>query len=316
MKNRTLFHSALRAAYFAQKPFQGKDGRIRHLPLVLSGDTAGRSLPPIAEQPFHTLVDKPAVLPDSATEKRPKVLFFSGCLADFVFPGICRDTMDSLIMLGYDVTFPKEQLCCGIPARYSGEMDIARDMARLNTEILLQEQADFIVTICPTCTVSLKHDFPKLLAGDPDSHAKSLELAAKVFNFTELAAGKIDMVDKTIPGKAVTYHDACHLKRGCGVYREPRQVLERIAGRPVVEMEKSDSCCGFGGSYAFKQQEISREILKKKLVSIASCGVPTVAVDCPGCKMQIEGGLKGIGSPVRVEHSATLVAENLRRSGR
>ena len=315
MKNRTLFHSVLRAAYFAQKPFQGKDGRIRHLPLVLSGDTGGRSLPPIAEQPFHSLTGNLADTPECLSPKRRKVLFFSGCLADFVFPEMCRDTMASLSLLGYDVTFPKEQLCCGIPARYSGEMEIARDMARLNTEILLREQVDFVVTICPTCTISLKHDFPKLLQAEPDRYAKSLELAAKVFNFTELAAATIATSDKKIkeiPDPAVTYHDACHLKRGCGVYREPREVLEQIAGLKVEEMEESDTCCGFGGSYAFKQQEISREILTKKLFSIAASGVQTVAVDCPGCKMQIEGGLEGIGSKVRVEHSASLVAERLR----
>ena len=309
MKNRTLFHSALRAAYFAQKPFQGKDGRIRHLPLVLCGDTAGRSLPPIAERPFHDQV------PESTTPRtviREKVLFFSGCLADFVFPELCRDTMESFEMLGYEVAFPKGQLCCGIPARYAGEMEIARDMARLNTEILSQEQADFVVTICPTCTVSLKHDFPKLLEGDPNWHAKSLELSAKVFNFTELAAGKIAALQKPMAGKAVTYHDACHLKRGCGVYREPRKVVEGITGQLVVEMEDSDACCGFGGSYAFKQPEISREILKKKMAAITATGVDTVVVDCPGCKMQIEGGLEGFGSPVKVEHSASLVVERLR----
>lgn len=312
MKNRSLFHSALRAAYFAQKPFQGKDGRIRHLPLVLSGDTAGRSLPPIAEQPFHALANTPYDTPSPGTGKRPKVLFFSGCLADFVFPEMCRDTVESLEMLGYDVTYPMGQLCCGIPARYSGEMEIGRDMARLNTEILLKEQVDFVVTICPTCTMSLKYDFPKLLAGDPVYHQKSLELAAKVFNFTELAARKIELPDKTTSGKAVTYHDACHLRRGCGVYREPRMVMESITGQPVAEMEGSDTCCGFGGSYAFKHQEISGEILKRKLYAIVAAGTETVAVDCPGCKMQIEGGLEGIGSQVRVQHSASLVAESLR----
>jgi Fe-S oxidoreductase len=89
-------------------------------------------------------------------------------------------------------------------------------------------------------------------------------------------------------------------------------VLEEIADRKVVEMEGPDTCCGFGGSYAFKFPEISYEILKKKMDAIAATGVGTVAVDCPGCKMQIEGGLEGIKSRVRVEHTATLAAERLR----
>jgi Fe-S oxidoreductase len=184
-------------------------------------------------------------------------------------------------------------------------------MARLNTEILLQEESDFVVTICPTCTISLKHDFPKLLAEDPLLYAKAQELSAKVRNFSELAATTISSAKIQHLDTTMTYHDACHLKRGCGVYREPRKVLEQISKQPLIELEDSDGCCGFGGSYAFKHQEISGEILKKKLVAIAASGASTVAVDCPGCKMQIEGGLKGIGSPVRVEHSATLVAKNI-----
>lgn len=312
MKNRALFHTALRAAFVAQKPFQGRDGRIRHLPLVLGPDTGNRSLPPIAERPFRDLVRERDAATPAVRDGRERVLFFSGCLADFVFPEMCRDTMESLEQLGYAVSFPQEQLCCGIPARYSGEMGIARDMARLNTEILLKEQADYVVTICPTCTMSLKHDFPQLLVGEPEHHARARELAAKVFNFSELAARKIADHERREQGETVTYHDACHLKRGSGVFAEPRAVLERIAGHPVREMEGSDRCCGFGGSYAFKHTEISYEILKQKMEAIEASGVNTVAVDCPGCKMQIEGGLDGSGSRVRVEHSATLVAERVR----
>jgi Fe-S oxidoreductase len=244
---------------------------------------------------------------------RERVLFFSGCLADLVFPEMCRDTVESLERLGYAVHFPREQLCCGIPARYSGEMEVARDMARLNTEILLKEKADYVVTICPTCTMSLKHDFQNLLEAEPEYHVLARELAAKVFNFAELAARKVTKSVLSKDGEPVTYHDACHLRRGCGVFREPRTVLEEVADRKVVEMEGSDTCCGFGGSYAFKYPEIAYEILKKKMDAIAATGVNTVAVDCPGCKMHIEGGLDGIKSRVRVEHTATLAAERLRK---
>ena len=312
MRNRSLFHGALRAAYLAQKPFQGRDGRIRHLPLVLGEKAGNRSLPPIAERPFRDLVrDREKFAPEDQGG-RERVLFFSGCLADFVFPEMCRDTVESLECLGYSVHFPQEQLCCGIPARYSGEVGIARDMARLNTEILMKEQADFVVTICPTCATSLKQDFPLLLADEPEHHALALQLAAKVFNFAELAARKAKKTVTSANVEPVTYHDSCHLRRGCGVFREPRVVVEEIAGRRIVEMEEPDTCCGFGGSYAFKYPEISREILKKKLEAIAATGVAAVAVDCPGCKMQIEGGLEGNKSRVRVEHTATLVAERLR----
>ena len=317
MKNRKLFHGALRAAYLAQKPFQGVGGRIRHLPLVLNSDTGGKSLPPIAEKPYRDLVIKAKGEGLTAQRNGKKVLFFSGCLADFVFPDMCRDAQTSLEALGYEVSFPQNQLCCGIPARYSGEMDVARDMARLNTDILLAADADYVMTICPTCTMSLKHDFPKLLEAEPDYHDKALKLAEKVFNYSELAAKKIGTGDWGLGTgdrtEIVTYHDACHLRRGCGVHEEPRQVLRELAGVEIKEMTDCDKCCGFGDSYSFKFPEISAEVLKNKKENIRATGVTTVAVDCPGCKMQIEGGLEADGISISVEHLATLVAQRMNK---
>ena len=316
MKNRKLFHTTLRALYLAQKPFQSEGGRIRHLPLILDKETKFRTLPPIAEKPFRDLVLNDHRSPITGHRSREKVLFYSGCLADFVYPEMCRDTQESLERLGYEVTFPQEQTCCGIPARYSGEMDVARDMARINTDVLLAEEANFVVTICPTCTMSLKHDFLKLLDGDEAYREKAERLAAKVFNFSELAARKMDAARGTrhAARESVTYHDACHLKRGCGVSEEPRKVLRGLADVAIEEMTDCDKCCGFGGSYSIKYPEISQEVLKNKLENITATGVTTVAVDCPGCKLQIEGGLEAAGSSIRVEHSATLVARKLKHN--
>lgn len=320
MKNRRLFHATLRALYLAQKPFQSAGGRIRHLPLILNRETANRSLPPIAEKPFRDLVLENQRTGDWGPGTREKVLFYTGCLADFVYPEMCMDTKESLEKLGYEVSFPQKQTCCGIPARYSGEMDVARDMARINTDVLLEEDADYVVTICPTCTMSLKHDFPKLLEKEPDYSKKALNLAEKTFNFSELAARKAGKIGEQgsgtgdrEPTETVTYHDACHLKRGCGVYEEPRKVLKELVGVEIAEMTDCDKCCGFGGSYSIKYPEISQEVLKNKLENIKATGATTVAVDCPGCRLQIEGGLEAAGSDIRVEHSATLVARRFRK---
>ena len=315
MKNRKLFHTALRAAYLAQKPFQSAGGRIRHLPMVLNRETANRSLPPIAETPFRDLMLKRPTTPTLAS-KQEKVLFYSGCLADFVYPEMCTDTVESLEGLGYSVAFPQEQSCCGIPARYSGEMDAAREMAKLNIDVLLDEEADFVVTICPTCTMSITHDFVKLLADDPLYAEKAKRLAAKTFNYSELAARKIPPSPPLSKGgetekQVVTYHDACHLKRGCGIHEEPRQVLRELANAEIQEMTDCDKCCGFGGSYSIKYPEISQEVLRNKLANINETGAGILAVDCPGCKLQIEGGLEASGSKKRVEHTATLVRERI-----
>ncbi|HEY5974893.1 MAG TPA: heterodisulfide reductase-related iron-sulfur binding cluster, partial [Geobacteraceae bacterium] len=313
MKNRKLFHTALRTAYLAQKPLQGDGGRIRHLPLIFDASAAGKSLPPIAEKPFRDLVNDTQHSARS-TQHAEKVLFYSGCLADFVYPEMCQDTVTSLEKLGYQVGFPQKQSCCGIPARYSGEMDVARDMARINIDVLLEADADYVVTICPTCTMSLTHDFPKLLANEPAYLERAARLAAKTFNYSELAARKIDGAGERgqLAGRTITYHDACHLKRGCGVHEEPRKVLRELVGVEIREMADCDKCCGFGGSYSLKYPEISREVLNNKLENIQLTGADTVAVDCPGCRLQIEGGLEAQGRKVSVVHTASLVAQSLK----
>lgn len=314
MKNRKLFHAALRTAYLAQKPLQGDGGRIRHLPLIFDAAAAGKSLPPIAEKPFRDLVADTVVGKEGQPATEEKVLFFSGCLADFVYPELCQDTVDTLQKLGYEVSFPQKQTCCGIPARYSGEMDVARDMARINIDVLLETDADYVVTICPTCTMSLRHDFPKLLANEPAYRERADRLAAKTRNYSELVARKMAGAEggRELAGTSVTYHDACHLKRGCGVHEEPRKVLTELVGVKLREMTDCDKCCGFGGSYSLKYPEISREVLANKLENIRQTGAETVAVDCPGCRLQIEGGLEATGSKVSVAHTASLVARSLR----
>jgi Fe-S oxidoreductase len=109
----------------------------------------------------------------------------------------------------------------------------------------------------------------------------------------------------------VTYHDSCHLKRGAGVWREPRQLLA-ASGFELVEMAHADRCCGFGGSYSFTSHpDIARRILGDKVSDIDRSGAACVAMDCPGCLMQIHGGLDKQEKPVRAAHTITLLAETL-----
>jgi len=109
---------------------------------------------------------------------------------------------------------------------------------------------------------------------------------------------------------ALTYHDSCHLKRTLHAEQAPRALL-RMAGAQVTEMPESDTCCGMGGSYSVKLPEISAPMLQRKLDHIGKAGLPLVAMDCPGCVMQIRGGLDQRESKVAVRHTAELLAEAL-----
>ncbi|MEI6226147.1 MAG: (Fe-S)-binding protein, partial [Deltaproteobacteria bacterium] len=110
---------------------------------------------------------------------------------------------------------------------------------------------------------------------------------------------------------AVTYHDSCHLKRKLQAHEPPRELLG-AAGFEIKEMKDSDVCCGMGGSYSLKFPEISAPILARKLENVKATGVGTVAMDCPGCMLQIGGGLDLVGSPAKVRHVAELIADKVR----
>jgi iron-sulfur cluster protein len=311
MRNRTLFHTMIRAASLLQKPVTRGERTIRHLPLFFAGLTEWRSLPAIADK---ALRDQWGGIPQAVEKPRYRVAFFAGCLNDFVYPELGRDLIKVLNRLGVTVSFPKEQNCCGVPALYSGDRETATVLAAQNVAALLAGNPDFVVTTCPTCTMALQRDFVELLRDHPRWAAPAEKLAAITIDISRFIVEKCDggaaLASLAAPEK-VTYHDSCHLKRGAGVWREPRQLLAG-SGRELVEMAHSDRCCGFGGSYSFTSHpDIARRILEDKIDDIARSGATCVAMDCPGCLMQIHGGLDKQGKPLRAVHTIQLLAELL-----
>lgn len=307
VSNRRLFHSLLRVASKAQLPFSKGQPTIRHLPFFLSGLTEKRSLPTIADVPFRDVIRKM-----NQDVKNPKgtIAFFGGCLVDFVYPKIGEGVVRVLNEKGYKVTFPEGQSCCGAPASYMGDRKNARKSAIMNIEAMAAEKVDYVVSACPTCTHALIDSFKELLADDPAMLKRAEELSRKSMDFAKLLTilGGLEEGGDGVPLK-VTYHDSCHLRRKMGVIEEPRNILSNIKGVDLVEMNESDRCCGFAGSYSIKFPEMSGPILERKLRNIEATGADVVAVDCPGCLMQINGGLDQTDLKVKVKHTAELLLE-------
>jgi iron-sulfur cluster protein len=313
VNDRRLFHGLLRAASLAQKPF-AKDGMIRHLPFFLSGMTEHRSLPAIADEPFRDRFPRIGQ-PGGAKDK---AILYAGCLVDFAYPDVGESVVRVLNAAGVEVAFPDAQTCCGAPARYAGVFDVAAKNAMDNVEALESADARWIVSACPTCTVALKHDLAATLRtqGREDWAVRADALAAKVRDFSslvkELADGGRLRLEPGADAEPVTYHDSCHLKRKLDATEPPRQLL-RAAGHEIREMADSDTCCGMGGSYSLKFPEVSKPILEKKLANARASGARTVAMDCPGCQLQIGGGLDRSGNGMKAEHTAVILARRLAR---
>ena len=342
INNRKVFHAMLRAASIAQKPF-ARQGFIRHLPMFLSGLAEHRSLPAIADRPFRDLFPEikqdvggaglartprgehegdaeRALRAGGHPRPRQKAVFYAGCAIDFVTPRVGEALVKVLNKAGIEVLFPQEQSCCGIPHWASGANDMAAVAAAHNLGALSGGDADYIVTACATCATALKKEWPRLLReGGMDALVPMAEaIAAKSVMFTELVdrlvqEGRLKPKDG-LELQRVTYHDSCHAKRHVGLSEEPRSAL-RAAGYEVAEMHEADTCCGMGGSYTVKQPEISMGMLQRKLENAEATGASFLCAECPGCLIQLGGGLDKLGSKLQAKHPAELMEERFEGPG-
>lgn len=205
---------------------------------------------------------------------------------------------------------PLGQACCGCPATNMGDTENAKKEAEINIKGMEAEKYDYIVSACPSCTHQL-HLYPTFFEEGTEMHKKAKELADKTYDFCKLFY-ELGGMSEEGDGKPikVTYHDSCHLKRSLKVSKEQRELLKHTKGVEFIEMNDCDNCCGFGGSYSLLYPEISAPILEKKIQNIKESGADVVALDCPGCLMQIKGGLDARGiNDIKVKHTAEIIAE-------
>ena len=306
VSDRKLFHSMLRIASVAQEPFTKGTNFIRHLPMFLSGMTEGRSLMSIAPVPFRDIFP---TIQQKVDNPKGKIAMFTGCMLDFAYVDIAKAVIVNLNSIGYVVDMPMGQSCCGAPATYMGDRENAKKTAELNVEAMHAEDYDYVVSACPTCTHQLR-EYRTFFEEGSDMYKKAAELGDKTFDFCKLFydLGGLEESGDASP-ITITYHDSCHLRRELGVWKEQRELLTKTNGITLVEMVDSDVCCGFGGTYSIKLPEVATPILANKLAHIKDTGASLVAVDCPGCLLQIRGGMDANDIPIEVKHTAVILAE-------
>ncbi len=311
LKNRTLFHTLLKNMRWAQKPFAEKDGHyIRHLPTIFMKGQDFRKLPTIAKRAFRQQWKD--IRPEVAAPKL-RVALFSGCVQDFVYPEQMMAAVKVIAAHGQvRMDYPMKQSCCGLPVSMMGEKQAAVDVAKQNVLAMDPANYDYIVTMCASCASHLKHGYPKLLENETAMAAKVRQFADRGIDFSSFVHDVLGIssmkFDKT--GKKVGYHAPCHLCRGLEVREAPRETLAMVC--EYVPTDEEEVCCGFGGSYSMKFPAISKTLLAKKLANLEAGGVEAVVTDCPGCVMQIRGGMQAAGKSVEVKHVAELLAEHMK----
>ena len=308
MKNRKMFHSLLKFASYAQKPFTGGTQFQRHLPAMFLGKHGFKALPAIANEAFR---DRWAKIAPRVATPRYRVAIFGGCAQDFIYPEQLEACVKVLGARGVAVEYPMAQTCCGLPLEMMGQRKTSVDVAKQNLEAFDASKYDAIITLCASCASHLKHVYPHILEGKADAARVQL-FSDKVTDYSSFVHDVLGLTEKDFnnSGEKVTYHASCHICRGLGVTKAPRDLIADAA--TYVPCAEEDVCCGFGGTYSMKFPEISGTLLAKKLKHIEETGASRVVMDCPGCVMQLRGGVEKQGMKVKVSHIAELVAENLK----
>ena len=275
--------------------------------------TTIRALPALATRPLRSRVRE--VTPAKG-ERKGIVTFFGGCLIDHFYPEIGQAVVKVLTHYGVEVHYPKTQSCCGLPAYYEGQKKTAARMARDLIAALESSPGEHIVTVTPPCGVTLKEYIPKLTKGDPGWEERGRALAAKTKDFSEYLTEVLGVGGSLGEEKAgakipLTYHDSCSALRGLRVQEPQRRLLRMLQRYELRELDEIGECCGFGGHFSLDYPEVAGEVLKRKIAAIERTGAAIVALDSPGCLLQIRGGLLKRGSTLQVKHIAELLADEL-----
>ncbi len=262
------------------------------LPLIFHGNAY---LPNLAEK---TVLEK---YPEDVNNgRKQKVGLFIGCSINYSNTDIADSAIDVLEKLEISIFIPKDQTCCGVPLLFYGDVEGAKELAKVNIKAFKYDDLDAILTICPACGITLKQEYNRLV-NDSDLKTKVYDISEYIAKFTSYNTRKLDI--------SVTYHDPCYLRLGQEVLAEPRKILKGITD--YIEMKDANKCCGLGGTLGLLHPEISQKIGEDKLKNIANSNADIVATGCPGCILFIRDMLKKAEINKKVLHTVQILQKSL-----
>ena len=283
---------------FGVLKFFGKMGRIE-------------ALAPNIEVPFFYSQMGKTFPPDG--EKRYRVAFLAGCIANLTFCRLNEATVRVLQKNGCEVVIPGDQGCCGALHVHSGLKKQARALARQNIDALLGEEYDAVITNAAGCGSTLK-EYEELLADDEEYHDKARRFSKLMKDVTEfLASIELNRDLGSLP-YTVTYQDSCHLLHGQKIKLAPRKLLRAIPDLQFKEMANADVCCGSAGIYNIVQNELAMRILDRKMDAVIGTKAEVIATANPGCMLQLRAGSQMRETGQRVMHVVELLDEAYTRA--
>lgn len=236
-----------------------------------------------------------------------RVALFVTCVNDTLFPGTGRAVVRLLERLGHEVVFPEEQTCCGQMHYNSG---YRRPAARLAVRFARTfRDADAVVVPSASCAAMVRDQYPRLGAAGSRLSRRMAALGPRVYDLTEFLVDVLELTDvgAYFPHRVV-YHPTCHGLRLLGLGDRPYRLLRAVRGLELLELPGAEECCGFGGTFAVKNGDVSAAMGFDKARRVVGTGAEVLCAVDNSCLMHIGGTLSRQRSGVRIAHIAEILA--------
>jgi glycolate oxidase iron-sulfur subunit len=275
---------------------------------LLGLDETEALLPPISDR---FVAPQGQIYPAEGTA-RYHVALLAGCIMSTAFAEVHEATIRVLRKNGCDVILPPDQGCCGALHVHGGDMDGGRELARRNIAAFEGLGVDAIIVNAAGCGSTMK-EYGHLLHDDATWAERARAFSAKVKDVSEfLASIELNTRDLRPLNATVTYQEPCHLAHAQRITAQPRKLLRAIPGLTLKEMHESSLCCGSAGIYNVTEPDMAERLGNRKLDNAEATGAEILVTANPGCHLQLAGGLRRRGSPMRVRHVVEVLDQAYR----
>ncbi|GAA1811031.1 (Fe-S)-binding protein [Planosporangium flavigriseum] len=228
-----------------------------------------------------------------------RIALFLTCVNDLLYPDTGKAVVRLLERLGHEVDFPESQTCCGQMHANSGYRAEAVPLVRGFVDTF--DRYDAVVAPSGSCVAMVRESYPRLVPA-------AAGVATRTYELSELLVDVLGVTDvgAVFPHR-VTYHPTCHGLRMLRLGDKPLRLLRAVEGLDLVPLPGAEECCGFGGTFAMKNADVSTAMLADKCTAICDTGAEVIAAADNSCLAHIGGGLSRRGAPVRVMHYAEIL---------
>jgi glycolate oxidase iron-sulfur subunit len=318
LRNRRVMDMVMKMGFMFKTCALSEDERGRglrakfSLPMIKKG----RLLPSMMKKSF--LNSHPERIEADNPTKR--VAIFIGCLGNYNYEGIGKSLVEILQKLNIEIFIPKNQLCCGAPAYFTGDFATVEYLTKKNIEYFESfiDEVDAILIPEATCSAMVKHDWEIFFKNRnmPSWQERAEKLTKKIYMATEWLEKETNLsqlLEKN--GKKfaelVTYHDPCHARKVQGIYQEPRALISK--NYEMIEMSDPNRCCGFGGvTMQSEKFDLAHRAGTPKAAMIRDSKADIVSAECSACRVQISESLNSADVETIFMHPLELIAKGLR----